>query len=419
MRLVLHDYSGHAFTAELSRALAARGHLVRHVHCTSYATGKGALETGPDDPAELEMVPLDLGEPFDKYRYHRRIVQELRYGRLFVRSIDADTTDVLVCCNVPLLSLGVIARWARRRRLPLVFWQQDVYSFAMADAAASALPGVGGLVGRGFVRLERDVARHAAAVVVISEDFVPVLRRWQVPEEQIHVIENWAPLSDLPLAPDGGAAWRRRQALGASPVVLYAGTLGMKHDPGQLLAVARRLQAEGDAQLVVVSEGRGADWLRTEADAEGLENLRVLPFQPIEDFPSVLASADVLLAVLEPEAGVFSVPSKILSYHCAGRPIVASLPGDNLAARTIERAGSGTVVAPGDDDGLAEAVVALLADDQARATLGPAARRHAERAFAIDDVADRFEAVLDGVVGPDRHGSGTSGAPAPTPAERT
>ena len=64
----------------------------------------------------------------------------------------------------------------------------------------------------------------------------------------------------------------------------------------------------------------------------------LLPFQPYEVLPEVLASADVLLAILEPEAGVFSVPSKVLSYHCAGRPILAAIPAENLAARIIERA---------------------------------------------------------------------------------
>jgi len=255
MRIVLHDYSGHPFPAELSRELAGRGHQVRHVHCTSYRTGKGALELRDGDPPGLEMMPVDLGEPFDKYRYHRRVPQEIRYGRLFCQAVDPDQTDVLVCGNVPLLSLGVISRWARRRGLPFVFWQQDVYSFAMADAARAALPGVGRLVGGGFVALERSIARSSAQVVTISTDFLPILDGWGVPADRRHVVENWAPLSDLPPDPDEGKGWRADEGLGDGPVVVYAGTLGLKHDPGQLLAVARRLDARPGAHLVVVSEG--------------------------------------------------------------------------------------------------------------------------------------------------------------------
>jgi glycosyltransferase involved in cell wall biosynthesis len=395
MRLVLHDYSGHPFPPELSRELARRGHQVRHVHCTSYATGKGSLTVGPDDPPGLQMVPIDLGEPFDKYRYHRRVLQELKYGRLFNAAIDPASADVLVCGNVPLLSLGVIARQARRAGLPFVFWQQDVYSLAMADAARQAVPGLGRLLGAAFVRLERHIATTSTEVVTISPDFLPILTTWGVAPDRQHVVENWAPLSDIPLAPEGGRAWRTAHGLGDGPVVLYAGTLGMKHDPGQLLAVARALAADPAALLVVVSEGQGADTLQAQAAAEGLTNLRVLPFQPIEDFPSVLAAADVLVAVLEPEAGVFSVPSKILSYHCAGRPMVAAVPAGNLAARTIEQAGSGIVVAPGDDDGLVAAVEKLLGDPDGRTEMGAAARAYAEATFDIHRIGDRFEAVVD------------------------
>lgn len=392
MRLVLHDYSGHPFPIELSRELAGRGHRVQHVHCTSYRTGKGALVRREHDPEGLELVPIDLGAPFDKYRYHRRIAQELRYGRLFCEQVDPDEVDVLVCGNVPLLALGVIARWARRHDLPLVFWQQDVYSLAMGQGARSALPVVGHAAARGFVALERHVARTSAQVVVISPDFLPILDAWGVPAERAHVIENWAPLGDLSPRPRDNT-WAQDHGLGERPRLVYSGTIGLKHDPAPLLALARALP---EADLVVVSEGPGADWVAEQAAAEGLDHVQVTGFQPIEDFPEVLGSADVLVALLEPDAGVFSVPSKVLSYHCAGRPILAAVPADNLAARTIDGAGSGVVVRPGDAAGLVAAAEKLLSDAAWRADLGRAARAHAESAFAIERIADRFEDVLAG-----------------------
>jgi glycosyltransferase involved in cell wall biosynthesis len=341
------------------------------------------------------MVPLDLGAPFDKYRYHRRVVQEVQYGRLANRATDPQA-DVLVVCNMPLISLSVIARWARSHHLPFVFWQQDVYSRAMADEAKALLPIGGGALGRGFERMERRVAVTADATVTISPDFGPTLRAWGVPDHQVHVIENWAPLSELPPDPDEGRTWRSEHGLADEQLVVYSGTIGKKHDPGLLVEVARGLPR--GARLVVVSEGPGADWVHDQATEQDLP-VTVLPFQPIADFPRALAAADVLLAVLEGGAGVFSVPSKILSYHCAGRPIVAAMPTDNLAARTLREAGSGLVVAPDDAAGLVDAVDGLLADEGRRQAMGAAARAHAERAFDVEAVADRFEVVLEQAAG--------------------
>jgi colanic acid biosynthesis glycosyl transferase WcaI len=88
------------------------------------------------------------------------------------------------------------------------------------------------------------------------------------------------------------------------------------------------------------------------------------------------------------------VPSKVLSYHCAGRPLLAALPRANLARRTIERAGSGVVVDPEDETGFTNAADELLRRADVRSELGRKARRYAEQTFALGPITDRFEDVF-------------------------
>src|SRR5206468_9076413 len=139
-----------------------------------------------------------------------------------------------------------------------------------------------------------------------------------------------------------------------------------------------------DTRIVVLSEGLGADFLRHASAQRGLDNLAVLPFQPFEQLPMVFASADVLVAILDTPAGSYSVPSKVLSYHCAGRPILAALPQDNLAARIIMRADSGIVVDPSSMTEFADSARKLLDDEALRRRIGENARRYAECAFDIE-----------------------------------
>jgi len=108
----------------------------------------------------------------------------------------------------------------------------------------------------------------------------------------------------------------------------------------------------------------------------------------------MLASADVLMAILEPEAGVYSVPSKVLTYLCAGRPLLAAMPSENLAARTIAAQDAGLVVAPDDAQGFAGAASRLHDDPAIRTTLGCNGRRYAEATFDIHKIGDRFEVIL-------------------------
>ena len=80
MRVIVHDFSGHPFQAELARSLARGGHDVMHVQCTSYTSGKGSFATA-DRPENPQFVALSLGKPFERYRTWRRIVDEVVYAR--------------------------------------------------------------------------------------------------------------------------------------------------------------------------------------------------------------------------------------------------------------------------------------------------------------------------------------------------
>jgi len=145
---------------------------------------------------------------------------------------------------------------------------------------------------------------------------------------------------------------------------------------------------------VVISEGPGVEWLRERKVAEGLNNLILLPFQNFKEMPDVLAASDVLMAVLEPEAGIFSVPSKVLTYHCAGKPVLGGIPAENLAARIISQNRTGLCVGPADCRGFVESAVRLRTQRAEAAEMGRAARRYAEQTFDIQTIADRFETTL-------------------------
>ncbi|MBV8528834.1 MAG: glycosyltransferase family 4 protein [Candidatus Dormibacteraeota bacterium] len=393
MRVLMHDYSGHPFQVQLSRELARRGHEVAHWHCSSYATGKGALARTPFDPPTFSVSALSMGSQFQRYAPGRRVLQEIAYGRMLGRRLRRLRPDVAVFCNTPLLAHAVAADTCARAGIPMVFWQQDVYSAAIAHVAAQRL----GVAGQPFALtaagLERRVARQSAAIVAITDHFMPTLRRWGVAERST-VIPNWAPLPELPVRPRSNE-WARAHGLVGRPVVLYAGTLGLKHNPALFMNMAAALRRSVPrARLVVASEGRGREWLDAEMARTGANNILLLDYQPYESLPDMLAAADVLLAILEPGAGRYSVPSKVLTYLCAKRPIVSVLPPENAAAATLRASHGAVLVAPGDECGATEAVVALLQNARTRRMFGNAARRYAETTFDIEARAAEFEDVL-------------------------
>lgn len=395
MRLNLHDFSGHPFQVQLSRHLAARGHSVVHGYSSQYVTGHGRLEVGPDDPASLRIEGLSATAPLVKYSPVGRARFEFAYAEAWRRQLEMEQFDVVVACNVPLFAMAKMRRYFLARRQPWVFWHQDIYSAGMAAETSRRLPGPAArLTGRAFARAESALVRDAAAVVAIGEGFVHQYQRWGVHHDHVRVIPNWAPLDELtPGERDND--WAAAHRIPREPIrLMYAGTLGRKHNPLLLLELLDGCRAQGiDATLIVISEGVGADDLAVAA--AGRTDVRILGYQPADQFSDVLASADVMVALLEPDAAQFSVPSKVLSYLSVGRPTIALVPDGNPSAADVAKAGGFIGPPTGDGARQAAAWLADIHEDPLGLTvLGEQARDLAVERFDIDQIGSQFEEIL-------------------------
>lgn len=391
MKLLVHDYAGHPFQAQLSRSLADRGHDVVHSYCAAYGSGKGRLEALPGEALRFE--PIGVGFSIAKMDFGRRLLQEIKLGFELVRLIRRERPDAVMVANVPIPTLSVMALFLLLFRTPWVLWHQDVQAVAIRSFAGEKLSPAFRLVADGIEIAERWCARRAAAIVIISDGFLGVHEEWGTAGKTT-VIPNWAPVDEIvPVTRDN--AWSAEVGLGVRPRLVYSGTLGLKHNPSLLPQLAARCREQGvETDLVIVNEGPAEDLLREEAARLGV-SLTLLPFQPYERLSEVLGSADVLVVLLEKDAGVFSVPSKTLSYLCAGRPIVGMMPSENLAAGLIEQIG-GCVVSPEDTslDEAAAFVVGVVGDAERAQQIGKAARELAEREFGLSQITDRFEIIL-------------------------
>jgi glycosyltransferase involved in cell wall biosynthesis len=391
LRIAVHDYGCYPFTFELSRELAGRGHQVQHFYFAQNTTPQAVASCGGSlDPAARG---IRINGEFDKWSLMRRRFQEMDYGDAAAQAIGEFSPDIIVSANTPIDAQWKISALCRSRGIPMVLWQQDVISVAMRRILSKRIPVFGDLVGRYYGWREAAILRRSAAVITIAPHFLDICEKMGACRKSCHVVENWAPLSEIFPCPRRNG-WSNERGLSDKLVILYSGTLGFKHNPVIFERLALHFLSQTDVRIVVVSEGPGAAWLKDRKTALQLDNLLLLPFQPYGRLSEVLSSGDVLLAILDEDAGVFSVPSKVLTYLAVGRPLLLSVPEANLAAETVRRADAGRIIAPADIQGLTTAAAALLSDADLCAVLGRNARAYAERNFDIGTIADRFEQIL-------------------------
>ncbi len=396
MRIVVHDYAGHAFPISLSRALAARGHEVVHAFASSLQTPRGDLTAKPDDSPTLSFREIPMDPEYARYKYslRRRRGMEVRYGKAMARFITEWKPDAVLSGNTPTETQEPISRAATAQNGRFYYWVQDFYSLAVDQILRRKIPVAGAWIGAWYRHLDRRQFQRSSQIIAITGDFAPILsREFGVDAARISVVPNWAIIEDLPAMPKNNP-WARHHSLHDKFVYLYSGTIGMKHNPALLLELARKNAENPDVRVVVVSEGIGAEWLRKEAAAAKLSNLLILPYQPFSDLPSVLAAGDVLVGILEEEAGRYSVPSKTLSYLCAGRPLLLAIPPENLAARIVRENHAGLTVAPADMEGFIAAASTLQTSPGLRAKMGRSARIYAESTFPIEKTAATFAEIL-------------------------
>jgi len=238
----------------------------------------------------------------------------------------------------------------------------------------------------------------ADRTVVLSEGLKKLLIQKGVPAEKISVIPVWLDPNEIkPLPRDN--AWRRENKIPIDKtVVLYAGTIGVISGAEIVADVAAILRDHKDIVFVLVGSGEARAPLEAKAKDLGLNNIMFFPYQDRKRLSEVQATGDIGLVTLLPGRGRTSVPSKVLGYLAAGRPVIASVDLDSDTADDIGKANAGLVVEPANPKALAEAVLKAKNDPAWREVAGKNARAHLERNYAWNNVLEQYRQVLDDVI---------------------
>ena len=390
MNIAINDYGGFPFPFDLSRELVKRGHQVRHLYTMSSGGPKSVPQSSA--PKGLKIKNLEMAA-VSKDDFVKRWYQELAYGRKLVAELARWQPQIIISANTPLVAQHKIINWSRKRKIPFIFWLQDLLSIAAKFILYKRFGPFAWPIYKYFENKECCILRKADYIITISDSFIPFLEKWKINMQKISIIHNWSPIEDLPQLPRKNDFSTKYQ-LNEKFVILYAGTLGLKQDPKLIVQTAKAFVEDKSIIFAIATDERGQNSLRKEMGSIHLPNILMLQLQPISVLPYMLASADILLSVLEDSAGSFCVPSKVWSGFCAARPSLLVVHDDNLAAKITTDIRAGLVVSPGGVDGVVGAIKYLKEEPSLRECMAKNARRYAEKNFFIPTITDSFENIF-------------------------
>lgn len=325
----------------------------------------------------------------------RALVMATQCGAFCLDAVFSPRPDVVISYGPPLIGPWTSAFIARSQGARLITVIYDIYPDVAVDLGKLNHPGAI----RMARNIESTVYRRSDRIVVLSEGFRRMLVAEKgVPPGKIAVIPAWLDGGDVFPSPRDNL-WRRE--MGISPdkfVVLYSGTIGLVSGAEAVVEAARHLRAYPDILFVLVGAGQAKDRVERLARRDKLENIRFFPFQPRERLSEVQAVADVSLVTLAPGRGKTSVPSKVLGYMAAARPIIAAVDGDCDTAEVIRRAGCGLVVPPAQAEALAKAIIHYKFQPRACQLAGKAGYKYFLSNYERGSVLRTYLALIEKIV---------------------
>ncbi|KKQ18736.1 MAG: Glycosyl transferase, group 1 [Berkelbacteria bacterium GW2011_GWA1_36_9] len=179
-----------------------------------------------------------------------------------------------------------------------------------------------------------------------------------------------------------------RQKLGLLPqdfIIIYVGSLTQVQNLKTVIEAASILKKYPKIKILMVGEGEDKGNLITAAENAKLKNMSFINSQPTEKIVELINAAD--LGIISLSKNKFfsdnALPTKTSEYLGCGKPIVACA-GKNLK-ELIEKNQVGIVVAPGDSQMLAKAILELYQNPQKLKKFSQNARQLAIRQFSDDN----------------------------------
>lgn len=299
------------------------------------------------------------------------IVSASLWGPWCLRGAEPDV--IFVYAPSPLLQAlpALLLGWLRK--IPVVIHVQDLWPESLEAT--------------GYVRnklvlcivesMVRQIYRRADLILTSSRPFEEWIRRFS-PRAAIIYYPNSVDASFCD--PDSGLK-PEVPALDNGFKVVFAGNVGSAQAVQVIVEASHMLKQHADIRMVVVGGGSELEWMRSEKDRLGLDNLFLAGRFPVQAMPNLLARASVLLVTLT-DRPIFAstVPNKIQAYLAVGKPIIACMNGEG--ARIVQEADAGLAVQAENGKMLADAILRLHATPQEeRERLGANGRRYYRQHF--------------------------------------
>jgi len=390
------DAVGSLQPVTLCRALADRGHRVT-VLSTDYNLDTGQPEESAcySTKAGGECRILRIWSPRGgRGGLAQRLLSYLWFMRAARRhGARLERPDVVVGSIQPLFTGWAAWKAARCRGVPFVLEVRDLWPDALEVKGA-----VAGWQAKPLHRMARRLYRSADRIVSITPGIKKEIIKKGV-KSPVDVFPNGFDPQLFESAAENRESLRARYGWGEDLVAIYTGSHTKVASVDTIVRAAHVLRDRRNIRFELFGQGPTKDAAVGLARELGLGNIHFHPAVPKSEIPSILAAADLaVMCLLKTPLSHIYFQNKFMDYLGSGKPILASMEGEQ--AEIIQKQRAGRTVPSRDPQGLARLIAEAADDPSACVEMGKRGRQFVYENLLLPDIlahyADALEAVAAG-----------------------
>lgn len=230
--------------------------------------------------------------------------------------------------------------------------------------------------------LNRQAYREASLVMTLTPGMARVLAKQfdceATPAGTIPVIYPWADTSRIVPQPKESNPFAIAHGQCTKFTIIYSGNMGLGHDLETMLGAAELLQADDRFHFMFI--GSGPKWTKVQSRIQEsqLSNTTLLGWQPEDELPNILTTADIAVVSLEAELADLAIPSKTFYSLAAGSPLIVLCEANSDLEQLVRDNNCGWRISSGDVDRFVNLLHQLQNDKNMLAEKKKAARAAAE-----------------------------------------
>ena len=220
---------------------------------------------------------------------------------------------------------------------------------------------------RVWEELNRKIYPRAVQIFTITEGMGEVLKKYSG-NNRVSIVHLWTDNNFLrPIDPENNH-FVISHRLKDKFVVFYSGNIGLASEVDVLIDVASRMKQK-NIVFLIIGEGAKKEPMVRRVRELGLNNVIMLPYQPVSELPFSFSSAQLAVVVLGKGETKLAVPSKLYNYLSVGAPLLCLSSSGSELQRLVETYQCGRNIDLDDIDGISSYITYLAGNPAVHASL--------------------------------------------------